>query len=146
MVFILLLDVSTAALGPSKCVLTIISCCNPEQPPGRHPFRCFEVNECAGLYWEGQNACAGKTVARAIAALDNDMEIETRFAGIGDNRVELEQKARGPKRLRFKSRRSRSGRLSRGSLLRSDERVQPVFHKDSNRHFLQISPFGLGRK
>ena len=73
------------------------------------------------------------------------MEIETRFAGIGDNRVELEQK-RGPKRYGFKSRRSRSGRLSRGSLLRSNEMVQPVFHKDSNRHFLQISPFGLGRK
>ena len=151
--------------------------------------RCFEVNECAGLYWEGMNACSGRTVARvsglhccklcnhlyaggqtsyfekycssfsfslmteltwtllqAIIALEDDMEIETRLAEIGDNRVELEQKPRGPKRLGIKSRRSKRWRLARGSLLMSDERVQSVFHKDSNRHFLQISPFGLGRK
>merc|ERR1712004_362598 len=43
----------------SKCVSTIVSCCNPGQPAGQHPFRCFEVNECAGLYWEGKNACSG---------------------------------------------------------------------------------------
>jgi len=26
---------------PSKCVSTIVSCCNPDQPQGQHPFRCF---------------------------------------------------------------------------------------------------------
>merc|ERR1712210_286144 len=45
---------------PSKCVSTIVSCCNPDQPVGQHPFRCFEVNECAGLYWEGTNACSDR--------------------------------------------------------------------------------------
>merc|ERR1711935_1216586 len=74
---------------PSKCVSTIVSCCNPDQPLGQHPFRCFEVNECAGLYWEGTNACSDRTVARAIAAL-SPHEIETRVAHIDDNKVEIE--------------------------------------------------------
>merc|ERR1712141_264530 len=74
---------------PSKCVSTIVSCCNPDQPVGQHPFRCFEVNECAGLYWEGTNACSDRTVARAIAALSPD-EIETRVAHVDDNKVEIE--------------------------------------------------------
>merc|ERR1712037_1025036 len=26
---------------PSKCVSTIVSCCNPDQPVGQHPFRCL---------------------------------------------------------------------------------------------------------
>merc|ERR1712156_1368679 len=71
----------------SKCVSTIVSCCNPGQPAGQHPFRCFEVNECAGLYWEGKNACSGSTVARAIAALSN---VETRVAHVDDTRVEID--------------------------------------------------------
>merc|ERR1719432_21999 len=74
---------------PSKCVSTIVSCCNPDQPVGQHTFRCFEVNECAGLYWEGTNACSDPTVARAIAALSPD-EIETRVAHVDDNKVEIE--------------------------------------------------------
>ena len=83
---------------------------------------------------------------QAIAALDEKMEIETRVAGINDNQVELDQKPRRPKSQRWMGGIQRSRRLSRGSLLMSNERVQPVFHKDSNKHFLQISPFGLGRK
>lgn len=149
--FLLMLVLGSASPAPSKCVLTIISCCNPDQPNGRHPFRCFEVNECAGLYWEGKNACSGRTVARAIAALNDDMELETRMTRISNNRVELEQ---FPRKMRSKetpsSGRTRSwGRtqgklLTSGGVLRSNERVQPVFHKDSNMMYLQISPLGGG--
>merc|ERR1712072_1461678 len=87
--------------NPSKCVSTIVSCCNPDQPPGEHPFRCFEVNECAGLYWEGTNACSDRTVARAIAALSPD-EIETRVAHIDDNKVEIEFERRPVQRQQEK--------------------------------------------
>merc|ERR1712076_289506 len=87
--------------NPSKCVSTIVSCCNPDQPPGEHPFRCFEVNECAGLYWEGTNACSDRTVARAIAAL-SPSGIETRVAHIDDNLVEIEIERRPIPRQREK--------------------------------------------
>merc|ERR1712223_411783 len=88
-VFVLMLQATLAKpnFRVSKCVSTIVSCCNPGQPAGQHPFRCFEVNECAGLYWEGKNACSGSTVARAIAALSN---VETRVAHVDDTRVEIE--------------------------------------------------------
>merc|ERR1712109_157699 len=88
-VFVLILQATLAEpnFRVSKCVSTIVSCCNPGQPAGQHPFRCFEVNECAGLYWEGKNACSGSTVARAIAALSN---VETRVAHVDDTRVEIE--------------------------------------------------------
>merc|ERR1711962_1152822 len=88
-VFVLILQPAFAEpnFRVSKCVSTIVSCCNPGQPAGQHPFRCFEVNECAGLYWEGKNACSGSTVARAIAALSN---VETRVAHVDDTRVEIE--------------------------------------------------------
>merc|ERR1711953_1506224 len=88
-VFVLILQPAFAEpnFRVSKCVSTIVSCCNPGQPAGQHPFRCFEVNECAGLYWEGKNACSGSTVARAIAALSN---VETRVAHVDDTRVEVE--------------------------------------------------------
>merc|ERR1711953_188880 len=88
-VFVLILQLALAEpnFRVSKCVSTIVSCCNPGQPAGQHPFRCFEVNECAGLYWEGKNACSGSTVARAIAALSN---VETRVAHVDDTRVEVE--------------------------------------------------------
>merc|ERR1712156_1014316 len=88
-VFVLILQAALAEpnFRVSKCVSTIVSCCNPGQPAGQHPFRCFEVNECAGLYWEGKNACSGSTVARAIAALSN---VETRVAHVDDTRVEIE--------------------------------------------------------
>jgi len=88
-VFVLILQPALAEpnFRVSKCVSTIVSCCNPGQPAGQHPFRCFEVNECAGLYWEGKNACSGSTVARAIAALSN---VETRVAHVDDTRVEIE--------------------------------------------------------
>merc|ERR1712066_405609 len=87
--FVLILQAALAEpnFRVSKCVPTIVSCCNPGQPAGQHPFRCFEVNECAGLYWEGKNACSGSTVARAIAALSN---VETRVAHVDDTRVEIE--------------------------------------------------------
>merc|ERR1712107_396630 len=88
-VFVLILQATLAEpnFRVSKCVSTIVSCCNPGQPAGQHPFRCFEVNECAGLYWEGKNACSGSTVARAIAALSN---VESRVAHVDDTRVEIE--------------------------------------------------------
>merc|ERR1711934_1135126 len=123
---------------PSKCVSTIVSCCNPDQPVGQHPFRClmrislstpgiinppsagdsfekhkktrsslssvprcFEVNECAGLYWEGTNACSDRTVARAIAALGPN-EIETRVAHVDDNKVEIEFELRPVRRQQEK--------------------------------------------
>merc|ERR1711935_1098577 len=75
---VLLVEVVAGVIdSPSRCVLTIISCCNPGQPTGQHPFRCFEVNECPGLYWEGKDACSGKTVARAIQALgEQEQELE----------------------------------------------------------------------
>ena len=62
------------------------------------------MNECAGLYWEGTNACSDRTVARviqifsrsnsenfhfqAIAALSPE-EIETRVAHVDDNKVHI---------------------------------------------------------
>merc|ERR1711956_6183 len=75
---VLLVEVVAGVIdSPSRCVLTIISCCNPGQPTGQHPFRCFEVNECPGLYREVKDACSGKTVARAIQALgEQEQELE----------------------------------------------------------------------
>merc|ERR1719187_2206438 len=87
---LLLLSVSDSLVSlysPSDCVLSIVNCCNPGQPPGRHPFRCFEVNECPGLYWEGTDACSGKTVARAIQALG---ELESEAEAIEELELEAE--------------------------------------------------------
>merc|ERR1712113_743530 len=102
-VFVLILQPAFAEpnFRVSKCVSTIVSCCNPGQPAGQHPFRCFEVNECAGLYWEGKNACSDRTVARAIAAL-SPSGIETRVAHIDDNLVEIEIERRPIPRQREK--------------------------------------------
>merc|ERR1739838_680328 len=117
---------------PSKCVSTIVSCCNPNQAPGQHPFRCFEVNECAGLFWEGTNACSDRTVARAIAALSPN-EMETRVAHIDDNTVEIEFEHRPIQRQHEKQKmksknawRRRKNRLQRNwILLRPGQSVRP---------------------
>merc|ERR1711953_1183866 len=126
--------------NPSKCVSTIVSCCNPDQPPGEHPFRCFEVNECAGLYWEGTNACSDRTVARAIAAL-SPSGIETRVAHIDDNLVEIEIERRPIPRQREKlnevvRRKKNWIRLRPGTM------VRPRVHPASNKHYLTISGIG----
>jgi len=148
---------------PSKCVSTIVSCCNPDQPVGQHPFRCFEVNECAGLYWEGTNACSDRTVARAIAALSPE-EIETRVAHVDDNKVEIEferrpvqrqpekqnevetEQRRRPKPSRKKPNNGRRRQQSRPRrnwiLLRPGQLVRPRVHPASNKHYLTIGGIG----
>merc|ERR1711956_67243 len=127
---VLLVEVVAGVIdSPSRCVLTIISCCNPGQPTGQHPFRCFEVNECPGLYWEGKDACSGKTVARAIQALEEQEEleeleelIETRVNLVRGNEVEIDfvpvrrRRPKGQKKRRYKKL-GRGGRLSNGSIL-----------------------------
>merc|ERR1712024_122992 len=152
-----------AALGedfftPSKCVSTIVSCCNPDQPVGQHPFRCFEVNECAGLYWEGTNACSDRTVARAIAAL-SPSGIETRVAHIDDNLVEIEIERRPIPRQREKlnevkieQRRKQKQREKSENVVRRRKKnwirlrpgtmVRPRVHPASNKHYLTISGIG----
>merc|ERR1711953_811576 len=142
---------------PSKCVSTIVSCCNPDQPVGQHPFRCFEVNECAGLYWEGTNACSDRTVARAIAAL-SPSGIETRVAHIDDNLVEIEIERRPIARQREKlnevkieqrrkqKQREKSENVRRRKKnwirLRPGTMVRPRVHPASNKHYLTISGIG----
>merc|ERR1739846_289776 len=130
---------------PSKCVSTIVSCCNPDQPVGQHPFRCFEVNECAGLYWEGTNACSDRTVARAIAALSPD-EIETRVAHVDDNKVEIEFERRPVQRQPEKPNTGRRRQQSRPRrnwiLLRPGQLVRPRVHPASNKHYLTIGGIG----
>jgi len=147
---------------PSKCVSTIVSCCNPDQPVGQHPFRCFEVNECAGLYWEGTNACSDRTVARAIAALSPE-EIETRVAHVDDNKVEIEFERRPvqrqpekqneveteqrrrpkPRNKPNKGRRRQQSRPRRNwILLRPGQLVRPRVHPASNKHYLTIGGIG----
>merc|ERR1739844_830032 len=148
--------------NPSKCVSTIVSCCNPDQPPGEHPFRCFEVNECAGLYWEGTNACSDRTVARAIAALSPE-EIETRVAHVDDNKVEIEFERRPvqrqpekqneieteqrrrpkPRKKPNNGRRRQQSRPRRNwILLRPGQLVRPRVHPSSNKHYLTIGGIG----
>merc|ERR1711874_866586 len=147
--------------NPSKCVSTIVSCCNPDQPPGEHPFGCFEVNECAGLYWEGTNACSDRTVARAIAAL-SPSEIETRVAHIDDNLVEIEierrpvqrqqeklnevkneQRRRTKQKGKSNNARRRQNRPKRNwILLRPGQLVRPRVHPSSNKHYLTIGGIG----
>merc|ERR1712037_761259 len=147
---------------PSKCVSTIVSCCNPDQPVGQHPLRCFEANECAGLYWEGTNACSDRTVARAIAALSPE-EIETRVAHVDDNKVEIEFERRPvqrqpekqneveteqrrrpkPRNKPNKGRRRQQSRPRRNwILLRPGQLVRPRVHPASNKHYLTIGGIG----
>merc|ERR1711936_1290774 len=146
---------------PSKCVSTIVSCCNPDQPVGQHPFRCFEVNECAGLYWEGTNACSDRTVARAIAALGPN-ELETRVAHVDDNKVEIEfelrpvqrqqeklnevdfqhQRRPKPKKKSNNARRRPSRPRRNWILLRPGQLVRPRVHPASNKHYLTIGGIG----
>merc|ERR1712226_1002903 len=146
---------------PSKCVSTIVSCCNPDQPLGQHPFRCFEVNECAGLYWEGTNACSDRTVATAIAALSHD-ELETRVAHVEDNKVEIEfepvqrqpeklneveieHRPRRPtqkKKMNNARRRQQSRPRRNWILLRPGQMVRPRVHPASNKHYLTIGGIG----
>merc|ERR1712223_926839 len=166
-VFVLILQATLAEpnFRVSKCVSTIVSCCNPGQPAGQHPFRCFEVNECAGLYWEGKNACSGSTVARAIAALSN---VETRVAHVDDTRVEIEiveEKVLRPNEVQVteikkKFKRPFTGRRKNGRRrnrwrgnrnlpncknlknhqihLKPGQRVRPKVHPASNKNYLTI--------
>merc|ERR1712228_442563 len=131
--------------NPSKCVSTIVSCCNPDQPPGEHPFRCFEVNECAGLYWEGTNACSDRTVARAIAAL-SPSGIETRVAHIDDNLVEIEIERRPIPRQREKLNEAKSKvkieQRRKQKQREKSENVRPRVHPASNKHYLTINGIG----
>merc|ERR1712222_303782 len=129
---------------PSKCVSTIVSCCNPNQAPGQHPFRCFEVNECGGLFWEGTNACSDRTVARAIAALSPN-EMETRVAHIDDNTVEIEieHRLRPKQKGTSKNARRRKIRPRRNwILLGRGQSVRPRVHPASNKHYLTIGGIG----
>ena len=95
------------------------------------------------------------------------MELETRMTTISNNRVELEQFPRKTRSRKTPSGgrktpssggtrktpsggrtrswgRTQGGLLTSGGVLRSNELVQPVFHKDSNMMYLQISPLGGG--
>merc|ERR1712226_679521 len=151
---VLLVEVVAGVIeSPSRCVLTIISCCNPGQPPGQHPFRCFEVNECPGLYWEGRDACSDKTVARAIQALGEleseaeaieeleleaeDLEelkleaegaqlIETRVNFVRENEVEIDFVPVRRKRPNGQKKRRRKNKFGRGGRL-SNGSVLPPF-------------------
>merc|ERR1712158_157738 len=129
--------------NPSKCVSTIV--------------RCFEVYECAGLYWEGTNACSDRTVARAIAAL-SPSGIETMVAHIDDNLVEIEIERRPIPRQREKlnevkieqrrkqKQREKSENVRRRKKnwirLRPGTMVRPRAHPASNKHYLTISGIG----
>merc|ERR1711935_1247087 len=156
---VLLVEVVAGVIdSPSRCVLTIISCCNPGQPTGQHPFRCFEVNECPGLYWEGKDACSGKTVARAIQALgeqEQELEleelIETRVNLVRGNEVEIDfvpvrrRRPKGQKKRRYKNQLGRGGRLSNGSILPPNKSMYVrAFHPASSSHYLTFSPLGGG--
>jgi len=117
------------------------------------------VNECAGLYWEGTNACSDRTVARAIAALSPD-EIETRVAHIDDNKVEIEfelrpvqkqqeklneveneERRRRRKKMKLNNRRQNRPRRN-WILLRPGQLVRPRVHPSSNKHYLTIGGIG----
>merc|ERR1711981_1447977 len=125
--------------NPSKCVSTIVSCCNPDQPPGEHPFRCCQ----------------------AIAAL-SPSGIETRVAHIDDNLVEIEIERRPIPRQREKlnvakskvkieqrrkqKQREKSENVRRRKKnwirLRPGTMVRPRVHPASNKHYLTISGIG----
>jgi hypothetical protein len=114
------------------------------------------VNECAGLYWEGTNACSDRTVARAIAALSPD-EVETRVAHVDDNKVEIEfelrpevneVKSEHRRRLKPKKKSNNARRRQQSQprrnwiLLRPGQMVRPRVHPASNKHYLTIGGIG----
>merc|ERR1712059_213170 len=88
-ILLLLLDPGSAALfRPSSCTVAIIKCCNADGVERSLPFRCFEVNNCPGLYWEGRNACSRRTLDRAFAAFTRNArlnmdDIDVSFNGNG---------------------------------------------------------------
>jgi len=120
------------------------------------------VNECAGLYWEGTNACSDRTVARAIAALSPD-EMETRVAHVEDNKVEIEfeplqrqpekinevdienrpSRPTQKKKLNNARRRQQSRPRRNWILLGPGQLVRPRVHPASNKHYLTIAGIGV---
>merc|ERR1711872_46920 len=61
---------SPSSSGPSACELAIVRCCSSKQG-GSLPVRCFEVNNCAGLYWQGLKACSPKNVEAALKSVES---------------------------------------------------------------------------
>merc|ERR1719323_935791 len=47
----------TRCLSLSDCERSIYYCCDPKNHVPL-PFRCFEVNNCPGLYWQGKTICS----------------------------------------------------------------------------------------
>lgn len=46
-----------------RCLRAIILCCNPGRT--RLPKRCFEVNNCPGIYWDGRQVCSANRIRSA---------------------------------------------------------------------------------
>jgi len=69
---LLILTTSPAIITSlTQCELAIIRCCDTQQHNKNLPIRCFERNNCAGLYWYGHKACSPQTVAQARSSLTN---------------------------------------------------------------------------
>jgi len=75
-VFLLMGMSSAAVVMPSRCLLAIVKCCNTDGVERGLPLRCFEVNGCPGLYWEGMDVCSVRTVTMAISTLTGNLEID----------------------------------------------------------------------
>merc|ERR1711915_1130813 len=60
---------SPSSGGPSACELAIVRCCSFKQS-GSLPIRCFEVNNCAGLYWQGSKACSPQNIKAARESVE----------------------------------------------------------------------------
>merc|ERR1712243_395935 len=61
-------DSALPPVNPSSCAKAIFRCCDLENPNSRVPYRCFETNDCPGLYWSTA-ACSPHTYVKAIISL-----------------------------------------------------------------------------
>ena len=56
---------------PTECLLAIVRCCDPNQTAFL-PFRCFEVNQCPGLYWVRSRVCSSRVVKMVSQTFKRD--------------------------------------------------------------------------